>query len=106
MEVQKILQTLNTVDYKKLSELNIGEKYEVEKLESTNTTYGRRIIVYCDNFKVLLPEQLSNIITENHIKTINKSNHIIYLQYYGLLEWANGTKRKHKVLLTIDTDSE
>jgi len=105
VELQKILQEINDLTYKNISDLEVGHKYAIRKLEAVKTSNGDRICVHFRDFKVILPETLSSRITAKHVTQINSSNILTYVVYNGIKEKANG-KRRYDIMFTMDSEVE
>lgn len=70
--------------FKKLSELNIDEKYEIISWKFMSTTYGNRLVVALKvndgNYLVYLPNRF-NQLSYSDIESLNKEHH--FLIYKG-----------------------
>ncbi|TLY46269.1 MAG: hypothetical protein E6K54_08515 [Gammaproteobacteria bacterium] len=106
VDLQKTVQDINNAQYKTISDLVVGHKYAIKKLEPVKVGGLDRFCVYCRDFKLALPEAISARILQKHVQQINESNTImVYIVYNGIKELANG-KRKIDLILTLDSEVE
>ena len=75
MELLNKINAFSSLDeFKKMSELNINEKYPVTEIKEINTKYGKKTIVHLPDCVVSLPkrcdEKASDYLKLNDIKPL------------------------------------
>lgn len=79
-------KTIQPIEYRKLSELEVEKKYPIVSLQNVETKYGITVLAtirdHRDNdsqFRVYLPKRYAGVFTDEELRQINPGEqHLVY----------------------------
>ena|SRR5436190_23109848 len=86
---------LNLKQYEKLINLKLDEKYKVLNIGKIKTKFGSSIMVELEEYKVILPNRILNVMDDKLIKEWNKLDNL-YLTVTGTEKFNDKETAKFK----------